>query len=424
MKKQKDVLSELSAEDEALFSQLPADFFKRFKTMQEINGFMDKLFKRGVEKMLESELSEHLGYDKHSIEGNGSGNSRNGKTRKLVKSSSGEVIIEVPRDRQGEFNPIVLPKRQKVIDKIESVVISLYARGMSTRDIEAQIKDIYGVTISASSISNITDQVISDVEAWQTRPLDDTYLIVWLDGIRIKVRSEGKIICKSVYLIIGLNTNGHREVISMWINETESASFWMNVLDDLKKRGVKDILIACSDNLKGLTQAIKAVFPETVTQLCIVHQIRNTMNYIASREKRVFMRDLQQVYQARNLEAAQEAFAELETKWGERYPYAIKSWIANWENLTAYFGYPLEIRKIIYTTNVIENLNRNIRKFTKNKLMFPDDQAMKKAVYLAIQQASIAWTTKVMNWPLIANQFLVLYPERVKINQSSLYVTY
>lgn len=420
MKKQKDVLSEISAEDEALFSQLPSDFFNRFKTMQDINGFIDKLFKRGVEKMLESELSEHLGYDKHSVAGNGSGNSRNGKTRKLVKSSSGEIIIEVPRDRQGDFNPIVLPKRQKVIDKIESVVISLYARGMSTRDIEAQIKDIYGVTISASSISNITDQVMSDVEAWQTRPLDDTYLIVWLDGIRIKVRSEGKIICKSVYLIIGLNTNGHREVISMWINETESASFWMNVLDDLKKRGVKDILIACSDNLKGLTQAIKAVFPEAVTQLCIVHQIRNTMNYIASKEKRVFMKDLQQVYQARNLETAQEAFAELETKWGEKYPYAIKSWIANWENLTAYFEYPLEIRKIIYTTNVIENLNRNIRKFTKNKLMFPDDQAMKKAVYLAIQQASVAWSTKAQNWPLIASQFMILYPDRANISETSL----
>lgn len=424
MKKQKDVLSDLSAEDEALFSQLPPDFFNRFKTMHDINGFMDKLFKRGVEKMLESELSEHLGYDKHSVEGHGSGNSRNGKTRKLVKSSSGEVIIEVPRDRQGDFHPIVLPKRQKVIDKIESVVISLYARGMSTRDIEDQIKDIYGVTLSASSISNITDQVISDVEAWQNRALDDTYLIAWLDGIRIKVRSEGKIICKSVYLIIGLNTNGHREVIGMWINETESASFWMNVLDDLKKRGVKDIQIACSDNLKGLTQAIKAVFPETVTQLCIVHQIRNTMNYIASKDKRVFMRDLQQVYQARNLDAAQESFAELETKWGEKYPYAIKSWIANWENLTAYFEYPLEIRKIIYTTNVIENLNRNIRKFTKNKLMFPDDQAMKKAVYLAIQQASIAWSTKVMNWPLIANQFLILYPERANINQTSLITRY
>lgn len=423
MKKQKEVLSSFTLEDESLFSQLPSDFFDRFKTMEDISSFMDKLFKRGVEKMLESELSEHLGYDKHSPEGHGSGNSRNGKTRKLVKSSNGEVIIEVPRDRQGDFTPVVLPKRQKVIEKIESVVISLYARGMSTRDIEDQIKDIYGISLSASSISNITDQVMSDVELWQSRALDDTYLIVWLDGIRIKVRSEGKIISKSVYLIIGLNTNGYREVISMWINETESASFWMNVLDDLKKRGVKDILIACSDNLKGLTQAIKAIFPETVTQLCIVHQIRNTMNYIGTKDKKAFMKDLRLVYQARNLETAQEAFVELETKWGEKYPYAIKSWIANWENLTAYFEYPLEIRRIIYTTNVIENLNRNIRKFTKNKLMFPDDQAMKKAVYLAIQQASVAWSTKVQHWPLIANQFLVLYPERVRINQSSLYAT-
>jgi transposase-like protein len=293
---------------------------------------------------------------------------------------------------------------------------------MSTRDIESQVKDIYGVTISASSISNITDQIISDVESWQSRALDDTYLIVWLDGIRIKVRSQGKIVSKSVYLIIGLNTSGHREVISMWINETESASFWMNVLDDLKTRGVKDILIACSDNLKGLSQAIKAVFPETVTQLCIVHQIRNTMHYIGHKEKRVFMKDLQAVYQARNIDLAQEAFAQLENKWGEKYPFAIKSWIANWDNLTSYFIYPSEIRKIIYTTNVIENLNRNIRKYTKNKLMFPDDQAMYKAVYLAIQQASLVWIKTVKDWPLIANQFAIMYPDRANINQTSLYV--
>jgi len=423
MKKEKHPVERLSKEQEEFLSSLPPDLFKGFKNMHELSGFMDSLFKRGVEKMLEIELSDHLGYEKHSPDGNGSGNSRNGKSRKLIKSANGELIIEVPRDRNGDFEPIILPKRQKVIDKIESVVVSLYARGMSTRDIEQQIKEIYGVTISASSISNITDQIISDVEAWQNRGLDDTYLIVWLDGIRLKVRSEGKIISKSVYLIIGLNTAGQREVISMWINETESASFWMNVLDDLKKRGVKDILIACSDNLKGLTQAIKAVFPDTVTQLCVVHQIRNTMNYIASKEKRSFMKDLQQVYQARNMDTAQEAFGQLEEKWGEKYPYAIKSWIANWDNLTSYFHYPAEIRKIIYTTNVIENLNRNIRKFTKNKLMFPDDQAMKKSVYLAIQQASLAWNTNVRDWPLIANQFMIMYPDRANINKISLHAS-
>jgi transposase-like protein len=412
---------EKNNEYESLLASLPEDFFGQFKTMGELDSFLSSLFKRGVEKMLEAELTDHLGYDKNDPEGNGSGNSRNGKTRKLIKSQSGEVIIEVPRDRNADFEPLIVPKRQKVVDKIESIVISLYARGMSTRDIEQQIKEIYGVTISSSSVSNITDQIISDVVAWQKRPLEETYLIAWLDGIRLKVRHDGKIINKSIYLIIGLNTSGKREVIGMWINETESASFWMNVLNDLKTRGVKDILVACSDNLKGLTQAIKAIFPETVTQLCVVHQIRNTIKYISTKDKSGFMKDLRQVYDAVDLSQAQEAFYSLEKKWVNKYPYAIKSWIQNWDELTAFYNYPLEIRRIIYTTNVIENLNRNIRKFTKNKLMFPDDEAVKKAVFLAIQQASFAWTKAVHNWPLIANQFKILYPERCFINDISLY---
>ena len=406
---------------ESLLASLPEDFFGRFKTMEELNDFMSSLFKRGVEKMLEGEITQHLGYVKNNPLGNGSGNSRNGKARKLIKTESGEVIIEVPRDRNAEFEPLIVPKRQKVVEKIESIVVSLYAKGMSTRDIERQIKEIYGVTISSSSISNITDQIISDIAAWQKRPLDDTYLIVWLDGISLKVRHEGKIINKSIYLIIGLNTAGKKEVISMWINQTESASFWMSVLDDLKARGVKDILVACSDNLKGLTGAIKAVFPETVTQLCIVHQIRNTMRYIASKEKREFLKDLKEVYGAINLDNAQEAFYRLENKWVEKYPYAIKSWLENWDDLTVFFGFPGEVRTIIYTTNIIENLNRNIRKFTKNKVMFPDDDAMRKAVYLAIQQSAFAWRNTIKNWPLIANQFKILYPDRVKINEVNLY---
>lgn len=411
----------LNNDYESLLGSLPEDFFTRFKTMDELNDFMSSMFKRGVEKMLEGELTDHLGYDKNNPSGNGSGNSRNGKTRKLLKTESGEVIIEVPRDRNADFEPLIVPKRQKVIEKIESIVVSLYAKGMSTRDIERQIKEIYGVTISSSSISNITDQITSDITAWQQRPLDDTYLIVWLDGISLKVRHEGKIVNKSIYLIIGLNTTGKKEVISMWINETESASFWMNVLDDLKNRGVKDILIACSDNLKGLTKAIKAIFPETVTQLCIVHQIRNTMRYVTSKEKREFLKDLKEVYGAINLDCAQEAFYRLENKWGKKYPYAIKSWQANWDELTVFFGFPGEIRTIIYTTNIIENLNRNIRKFTKNKVMFPDDQAMRKAVFLAIQQATFAWRQTIYNWPLIANQFKILYPDRVRINEVNLF---
>jgi len=414
MKSEKDELSR------DILAQMPEDFFARFKTMGELTSFMDILFKRGIEKMLEAELNEHLGYPKYSPDGKGSGNSRNGVGHKLLKSQSGEIVIEVPRDRNSTFEPLVVPKRHGVIDKIESIIISLYARGMSVEDISAQIKDIYGVSISPSSISNITNQVLMDVDEWQKRSLDATYLIVWLDGICIKVRSNGKIINKSVYLIIGLNTLGKKEVIGMWMHETESASFWMNVLNDLKARGVQDILIACSDNLKGLTQAIKAIFPATVTQLCIVHQIRNTLRYITSKDKRAFMADLKKVYVAINEEQAQENFIQLENKWEYKYPYAIKSWIANWDELTSFLKYPMELRRIIYTTNIIENLNRNIRKFTKNKTMFPDDDALRKAVYLALKEATYKWSATIYNWPLIANQLVILFPQRCNLSLVSL----
>ena len=414
MKKEKDSLSE------SLLAHVPEDFFDQFKTMGELNNFMDTLFKRGVERMLKSELADHLGYDKYSKEGANSGNNRNGTSRKLIKTSNGELQIEVPRDRNGTYEPIVVPKHQRVVDKIESIVISLYARGMSTRDIERQIKDIYGVTLSATSISNITEQVLVDVEEWQKRPLDSLYPIIWMDGISIKTRSNGRISNKSVYLIVGLNTNGVREVLSMWINETESASFWMHVLNDLKARGVEDVLIACSDNLKGLNQAIKASFPDAVAQLCIVHQIRNTIRYVIAREKGAFLADSKKIYDAMDIESAQTAFNKLEDIWGKKYPYAVKSWIANWEGLTAFIAYPLELRKIIYTTNIIENLNRNIRKYTKNKTMFPDDQAVKKAVYLSIQYASYAWQKQVNKWPLIANQLSIFFPDRFKTYNLSL----
>jgi transposase-like protein len=410
MKKEKDILKE------SLLAHLPEDFFGQFKTMGELNNFMDTLFKRGVEHMLKSELSDHLGYDKYSKDGQNSGNNRNGTSRKLIKTPNGELQIEIPRDRNGSYEPIVVPKYQRVVDKIESVVISLYARGMSTRDIEQQIKDIYGVTLSATSISNITEQVLVDVEQWQKRPLDSSYPIIWLDGISIKTRDNGKISNKSVFLIVGLNTNGTREVLSMWINDTESASFWMHVLNDLKARGVEDVLIACSDNLKGLNQAIKAIFPDAVAQLCIVHQIRNTIRYVNAREKRAFLADSKKIYDAIDLENAQLAFNNLEEIWCKKYPYAIKSWVTNWEGLTAFIKYPLELRKIIYTTNIIENLNRNIRKYTKTKSMFPDDNAVRKAVYLAIQYASYSWQKQIPKWPMIANQLSIIFLDRFKPN--------
>lgn len=392
------------------------NFFKQFKSAEELDTFLHSIFKRGVETMLQAELSDHLGYDKHSPDGINTGNSRNGKNTKLVKTKMGEVSIEVPRDRNGSFEPVLLPKRKRMIDKIENVIISLYAKGMSTRDIEAQVREIYGINVSSSSISNITDNLLIDIEQWQRRPLDDTYLIVWLDGISFKVKQDNKIINKMVYIVVGVNTLGVREVLGLWINETEKATFWLHVLTELKARGINDIIIACCDNLKGLTQAIKATFPETVTQLCVVHQIRNAIKFIPRKDRGEFIKDMKPIYNAINLEDAEIAVKELDDKWGKKYPYSIKSWYSNWAELTVFIGYPMEIRKIIYTTNIIENLNRQIRKFTANKTMFPTDEAVKKSIYLAILNSELNKMQKIANWSLIQNQFLLLYPDRIKPN--------
>ena len=399
--------------NEDLLKHLPKDFFKKFRDGKEFSGFMDALFKRGVQELLDGELDEHLGYEKH--EKALSGNARNGKNTKTIKTGKGTYQIQVPRDRTGSFEPKLVPKRKRMIDQIEDVVISLYARGMSTEDISSQIGEIYGVSLSSSSVSNITERVLIDVEEWQKRPLDHTYLILWLDGIVFKVRQANKIINKSVYIIAGLNTQGKKEVLGLWINEQESASFWTRALSDLRIRGVEHILIACSDNLKGLTSAIKAAFPDTVTQLCIVHQIRNSLRYVPTKDKRAFTKDLRTIYEAINLVQAADAFIIFEQKWKDKYPYVCRSWKNNWDELTPYFNYPLEIRRLIYTTNMIENLNRNVRKFTKNKTMFPDDKAVIKAVYLAVQHVSKLWSRTIPNWPIIANQFLILHPKSCNI---------
>jgi putative transposase len=392
---------------------LPSDFFKQFKTGQEFTGFMDALFKRGVEEMLAGELDAHLGYEKHA---NSTGsNKRNGSKTKTIKTTKGSYSIEVPRDRESSFEPQLIPKRKRMIDHIEDVVISFYAKGMSTADISQQINELYGVSISSSTVSNITERVLIDVAEWQQRALDSTYLVVWLDGIVFKVRQDNKIINKCIYIIAGLNTTGHKEVLGLWINEQESASFWMKALTDLRARGLQDIIIACSDNLKGLTQAIQAIFPETVTQLCIVHQIRNSLKKVPFKNRAEVAKDLKTIYEASNEQSAAQAFFGFEVKWGNIYPYICTSWKNNWENLVPFLQYPMEIRKLIYTTNMIENLNRNVRKFTKNKTMFPDDDAVMKAVYLAIQNVSKIWTQQIKNWPPIASQFLILYPTRCQI---------
>jgi transposase-like protein len=403
----------MKKEENKILESFPAGFFKQFKNGSEFTGFMDALFKRGVEELLEGELDAHLGYEKHSP--SFGVNARNGKQKKTIKTTKGTYNIEVPRDRAGSFEPQLVPKRTKMIDQIEDVVISFYAKGMSTEDISQQVNELYGVNISNSTVSNITERILIDVAAWQNRGLDSTYLVVWLDGIVFKVRQDNKIINKSIYIIAGLNTTGHKEVLGLWINEQETASFWSKALTDLRARGVQDILIACSDNLSGLTTAIKAIFPETITQLCIVHQIRNSLKKVPYKNRREVAKDLKYIYEAPNEDAAAQAFFSFEVKWGKIYPYICSSWKNNWDNLIPFLQYPMEIRKLIYTTNMIENLNRNVRKFTKNKTMFPTDDAVIKAVYLAVQHASKVWTNTILNWASIASQFLILYPERCQI---------
>lgn len=403
----------LKSEKDPVLNHLPEDFFKQFKSSADFSLFMDALFKKGVESLLEGELDAHLGYDKHQK--SGVSNSRNGKTAKTIKTTRGSYRIEVPRDRQGSFSPQLIPKRKRMMDQIEDVVVSFYAKGMSTEDISRQVNELYGVSISNATVSNITERVLIDVEAWQCRPLDAVYLILWLDGIVFKVRHEGKIINKSIHIIAGLNTQGKKEVLGLWIGQNESASFWSKALTDLRARGVQDVLIACSDNLKGLTQAIKAIFPDTVTRLCVVHQIRNSLKHVPYRDRGSVVKDLKGIYEAIDETGALDGFVAFEQRWGTQYPYICRSWKDNWEQLIPFLQYPLEIRKMIYTTNIIENLNRNIRRFTKNKTMFPDDSAVIKAVYLAVQQVSKIWTKAINNWSLVASQLLILYPNRCHI---------
>jgi len=394
---------------------LTPEFLKQFKDSGELNSFMEDLYARAMEQMIEGEMDSHLGYTKHSPEGINSGNSRNGKTSKKIKTTLGEVALEIPRDRNSTFEPVLIPKRSRTVEGIEEIVISLYARGMSVRDIELQIRDIYGYTISDATISNITAKVQSHITEWQSRPLSSVYFVVWMDGIVFKVRQNGKVINKTIYLAVGLNTDGHKEVLGMWLGENESAAFWMSVLTDLRARGVEDILITSTDNLKGFTEAITSIFPQSITQICIVHQIRNASRYVVWKDRKPFAADLKLVYKAANKELAWAALENLDSTWGKKYPYAIKSWKTNWSELSHFFDFPLEIRTMIYTTNIIENLNGKIRKYTRAKMMFPDDQAVLKMVFLALREITRKWTAPISNWNLVINQFINIFGERCKI---------
>ncbi len=401
--------------EQELPKEIPDEILKKLKTQEELEDYISKLYKQAVQSMLKAELDEHLGYKKHDPLGNNSGNSRNGNSLKTLKTNLGDIPLEVPRDRNSSFDPIIVPKHQRMSSKIEKAIITMYSKGMSTRDIEDTVKDIYGIKLSESAVSSITDVVIDDIKQWQQQPLEPVYYIIWMDGIVMKVRHNGKVINKTIYLIIGVNKDGYKEVLGMWISETESASFWLSALNDLKSRGVEDILIACTDNLSGIKQAIKAIYPNTTTQLCIVHQIRNSCKYVVWKERKAFCADLKLIYAANNREMAEDALKEFEKKWGNKYAYAIKSWRENWDNLTAYFDFPKEIRSLIYTTNAIESVNSTIRKFTRSKTVFPDDLAALKSVFLAITNVQRKWTMPLRNWGQIVNQLVIIFEDRCRI---------
>lgn len=392
--------------------ELTDEFLKQIKNGKDLDSFLDGLRKRGIQQILEGEMDAHLGYSKS--ERTDSSNARNGYQKKRLKTKSGEHEINVPRDRESTFEPALVPKRKGIIDGIENIIISFYAKGMSVKDIERQIKDLYDIELSTSTISRITERIMEDVSTWQSRPLENLYMVVWMDGIVFKVKENMRVIEKTIYIAIGLNKKGLKEVLGLWLGRNESASFWMSVLSDLRARGVEDILITSTDNLKGFTEVIRSTFPHSTKQTCVVHQIRNSCKYVSFNDRKDFTTDMKGIYTAPNRELAEVALERLEENWGSKYGYAIKSWRENWSELTAFLDFPMEIRKIIYTTNVIENLNGKIRKYTKNKLSFPTDEAVVKSVYLAINEATRGWSKTIRNWGMILNQFILIFGDRIK----------
>ncbi len=363
-------------------------------------GALAPMLKNVIEKALEAEMEAHLDEQERS-----KGNKRNGKGKKTLKSRFGSFDIDTPEDRQSSFEPALVKKRQTILaDQLSDKIIGLYGLGMSYRDISAHIKEMYDTDISHTILSQITDRIIPEVKAWQNRPLEPLYCIVWLDAMHYKVKVDGRIEHKALYNILGVNKEGYKEVLGMYISESEGANFWLQVLTDLQQRGLEDILIACTHNLKGFTEAILSVFPKTQVQKCIVHQIRNSLKYIASKDQKEFLKDLKLVYRATNKQMAEDQLLNLEEKWGQKYPVVIESWQRNWEELSQYFEYTEPIRKIIYTTNAVEGFHRQVRKVTKTKGAFTNDMALLKLVYLATKNIEKKWTSPLQNWSLTIQQ--------------------
>lgn len=383
------------------------------ETMFGATGLIEELTKALVERALQGEMTHHLGYEKHDVAGHNSGNSRNGTSAKTVRSKRGQMQIEVPRDREGEFEPLMIPKGQRRFDGFDERVISLYARGLSTREIQAHLEEIYATPVSPDLISTVTEAVQDEVRAWQSRPLDAVYPVVYLDALLVKVRTDGRVANRAIYLAIGINVHGYKEVLGLWAAQNEGAKFWLGVVTELKNRGVEDIFIACIDGLKGFPEAIETVFPQTQVQLCLVHLVRHSLNFVSYKDRKMVAADLKNIYRAvTEAEAAQqlEVFA---AKWNDRYPAIATSWQNNWMRLSPMFGYPPQIRKAIYTTNAIESLNMSLRKVIKTRASFPSEEAAFKLLYLALQNIQKKWTMPIHDWGSALSAFTIILGERM-----------
>jgi transposase-like protein len=399
--------------DEKQLQVLVKELAKKVKSQKDLSDLTSQLVKLTVEAALDSEMEEHLGYTKHSPQGHNTGNNRNGHSRKRLIGDHGEVEIATPRDRNGEFEPQFIRKGQTRLTNFDDQILSLYAKGMSTRDIVASFKEMYGADVSPTLISKVTESVIDRVTEWQSRPLDAVYPIVYLDCIVVKIRQNKRVINKSIHLALGVNLDGNKEVLGLWLAETEGAKFWLSVLTELQARGLEDIFIACIDGLKGFPEAIESVFPQTQVQLCIVHMVRNSLRYVSWKERKAVAAGLKSIYQSATVEEAELELDRFAQTWDDRFPSISKSWRNNWANLIPLFNYPQEIRKAIYTTNAIESLNSGIRKNTKNRKIFPNDQSALKVIYLAIEAASQKWTMPIHHWKNAMNRFMIEFPDRV-----------
>ena len=384
------------------------------QSMDDIQDLFKETIAEFMQGSLEAELDEELGYEPYDVKNKNTENSRNGHSKKTLRTSMGKVEIDVPRDRKGDFEPKILPKNQTSISQdMEEKIFSMYAKGMSVSDIEDHIRDIYGLEISDTTVSRITDKVLPAAKEWQQRPLESIYAVVFLDAMHYHVRSEGHIVKKAVYIAIGINMDGKKDVLGMWVGENESAKFWAGVLNSMRNRGVDDILIACTDNLTGFSQAIEAVFPQTDIQNCIIHQLRNSSKYVSYKDLKALMADLKKVYTAVDEESAMSALDDFAAVWDSKYPKISKSWYDNWANLSTYFKFPQELRKLIYTTNTIEGFNRQLKKVTKAKSVFPTDDSLFKMLYLAMKDITKKWTGRRQDWSSIYAQLVIYYGDRI-----------